>query len=750
MASHHPWRGFIGCQQGQRKQDFGATTWQSGILPAGNNISTGSVASDAISIIGDKEGDRVGTFTFALPNGNYVVSSPEWSSPTTQKVGAVTWANGTIATNMVVSASNSLVGSKAFDYIGSNNLSPGIYKDGIVALPNSNYLVRSNNWDNASLQDAGAVTFCSNTGSTTGVITSTNSLVGNRANQNVGDIVVILSNGNYAVGTSKYIDETLINDFRSGAVTWGSGTTGVMGNITPTNSITGPYVPSLFGNPPSFSETGSDVVALSNGNYAVISKLNNGNGTFGAVTLCKGDGSTLGKVSVANSLTASMGQQNIGSKLEALSNGSYLVHSSNLSNNGSNAGAVTLMNGTLAASGLVTDCNSILGEASFGIVEGDKNIVYNYAKDYLLAGSKIYNKVYIYEGPTAVTLANEFQEKTENILGSQPFSTLNNCKLIASIAPNGANPIIGEVTSKVWIELDQPTTFVKRLYEITPKTNPNAASAKITLYYTQAEFNDYNAINELKLPTGPMDAVGIGNLILDKISGTSSDNTGLPSSYTGSTTIINPADSDIIWNSQQNRWEVSFNTVGFSGFFAKAGITTTLPLNWLSVKVKLNNNKAHIAWEVDETNIANYEIQKLSANNEWSTIGQTASKGNGKNAYFFTENENINSISYYKIKQNSQGGNNSFSKIVQLNAKEYIDVQVSPNPVSNLLTIKMNKIIGKNNSVILLSTNGKIIKSLQIKDNISTIDMAELPNAIYFLKIQNDKNIIQKKIFKNN
>jgi hypothetical protein len=98
--------------------------------------------------------------------------------------------------------------------------------------------------------------------------------------------------------------------------------------------------------------------------------------------------------------------------------------------------------------------------------------------------------------------------------GTTPHFTGPNCSQIVSVLPNGASPVSGSTKATVWIQTIQPPEFVKRHYEITPATNPASATAKITLYITQAEFNDFNAINALDLPTGTTDASGKANLLV--------------------------------------------------------------------------------------------------------------------------------------------------------------------------------------------------------------------------------------------
>ncbi len=104
------------------------------------------------------------------------------------------------------------------------------------ALSNGNYVVGSRLWDNGAFFDAGAVTWGDGTSGTSGVISATNSLVGNAANDWVGESVTVLSNGNYVIRSPRW-DNGATGD--GGAVTWGSGASGIFGSIDATNSVLG-------------------------------------------------------------------------------------------------------------------------------------------------------------------------------------------------------------------------------------------------------------------------------------------------------------------------------------------------------------------------------------------------------------------------------------------------------------------------------------------------------------------------------
>ncbi|MFN8954474.1 MAG: filamentous hemagglutinin N-terminal domain-containing protein, partial [Burkholderiales bacterium] len=148
---------------------------------------------------------------------------------------------------------------------------------------------------------------------------------------------------------------------RVGAVTWGNGKTGISGVVSATNSLVGSTASDSVGS--------GGITALSNGNYVVRSSnwRNGANANAGAVTWGDGKTGISGAVSAANSLVGSTANDGVGNGgITALSNGNYLV-SSNLWDNtatATDAGAVTWGNGTTGVSGVVSATNYLVGSTA--------------------------------------------------------------------------------------------------------------------------------------------------------------------------------------------------------------------------------------------------------------------------------------------------------------------------------------------------------------------------------------------------
>jgi len=84
--------------------------------------------------------------------------------------------------------------------------------------------------------NAGAVTFASGTVGIIGVVSAVNALVDSTRNDCVGANVISLSNGNYVVSSQNWNNGAIVD---AGASTWGSGISGISGLIAETNFFVG-------------------------------------------------------------------------------------------------------------------------------------------------------------------------------------------------------------------------------------------------------------------------------------------------------------------------------------------------------------------------------------------------------------------------------------------------------------------------------------------------------------------------------
>lgn len=380
-------------------QNRGAVTFGSGTTGVHGVISA---TNSLVGLTAGANGDFVGNYgVTALNNGNYVVNSQNWNTPSATYAGAVTWGSGTSGVKGVINTGNSLVGLRR------STSTPGpVFAPSVTALTNGNFVVDSPYWNNS----LGAVTWGNGTTGLAGIISATNSLIGSTTGDSVGlywqltgstSGVTALSNGNYVVDSYEWHNGAM---FFAGAVTWGSGTAGVKGTISAANSLIGANTYDGIGE--------GHVFALKNGNYVVDSPW--WNGSSGAVTLCDGMAGRTGTVTSTNSLVGGNGgpADEVGySGITELTNGNFVVDSNTWSHS---LGAVTWVNGTTGLTGFVSPANSFVGSSvcneagSVGITAlTNGNYVIDSQANYLVGTNR--------DVPGAVTLANGFTGLTGSI-----------------------------------------------------------------------------------------------------------------------------------------------------------------------------------------------------------------------------------------------------------------------------------------------------------------------------------------------
>ena len=500
--------------------DAGAVTFGSGTTGI-----TGAV-SDTNSLVGSTANDSVGLYGIsALTNGNYVVNSADWDNGSTVDAGAVTFGSGTTGITGAISATNSLVGSTANDRVGAQ---------GVVALRNGNYVVRSTMWDNGSTVNAGAVTFGSGITGITGAVSVTNSLVGSTANDRVGTHLAALRNGNYAVISAMWDNGSTVD---AGAVTLGNGITGITGAVSDTNSLVGSTANDRVG--------AQGILALRNGNYVVRSAMWDNGSTVdaGAVTFGNGTTGITGAVSATNSLVGSTANDSVGTQyILALRNGNYVVRSA-MWDNGStvDAGAVTFGSGTTGITGAVSATNSLVGTTandrvgSYGILELTNG-------NYVVKSATWDNGSTVDAG--AATWANGSTGKTrdgKNTINAQNSiigvntSTKRMSVIEESVNATFITRFVGQSTSRITVGLGDPSqASFSRLIE----SNRSNSSANISGSSTSSANISGASTPSNSSPTG------IGGVTLENpTSNPGSDRSGLGGVSTTSNSNASPTSS---------------------------------------------------------------------------------------------------------------------------------------------------------------------------------------------------------------
>jgi hypothetical protein len=264
------------------------------------------------------------------------------------------------------------------------------------------------------------------------------------------------------------------------------------------------------------------------------------------------------------------------------------------------------------------------------------------------------------------------------------------CNLIARVSPSGAGPVSGTVNTCVIIDGSVQTyngqPYVQRHYDIEPATGAGTATATITLTFTQAEFDAFNTARGSlpALPTGSADATGIANLRITQYHGAGT----APGNYPGSTEVIDPANTNIVWNATLSRWEVTFNVTGFSGFYVTSD-ATALPIKLSAFTGSKTQSTNLLTWTTsEESNTDHFEVERNTGNGFVQIGAVKASRNTSTDTrYTFEDPHPADGTNQYRLKTVDLDGRYEYSRVITLKSDGTTNISLYPNPTQNRLYV---------------------------------------------------------------
>ena len=333
-------------------------------------------------------------------------------------------------------------------------------------------------------------------------------------------------------------------------------------------------------------------------------------------------------------------------------------------------------------------------------------------------------------------LAGNGDEVASNISGSTLLAA-DGCRAMAFVEPGGSQPLAGSLTAKTWVETAvlyfKGEPYAPRHFDLLPAQNAASATSRMTLYFSQQDFDLFNGGHPtFALPSGANDAAGKANLRVVQFHG-NGDNTGLPASYpaSGNPVIMDPKNEDIVWNAGMQRWEVSFEVTGFSGFFVKT--SAPLPVSWISFSARRTDaSQVVLDWRVNERAVSYYQVERSLNARNFEAIGTLGARGDGIVEYAFTDPTPVLQQLYYRIKETDLDGSYSYSRILSVSGTEDSDFTAFPNPAGERITVQLGKrYLGSR--LKLLNVSGVVLQEIVVKQQTLTLDLGQYVSGVYLL-----------------
>jgi hypothetical protein len=357
----------------------------------------------------------------------------------------------------------------------------------------------------------------------------------------------------------------------------------------------------------------------------------------------------------------------------------------------------------------------------------------------------------LFESPIlAGTAGGSMVCKSANAQGGV-YITDDNCYGMAIVVPDIFYPYDYTLSACLKIDANVQSTaaaqpYVQRHFDIVPNAYPDDVSGTVTLFIKQEEFDAYNLVRGAypAMPTGPTDVTGISNLRITRFMGSGT----LPSNYTGTSNLINPADASITWNG--NYWRITFYIQGFGGFYIHSTLNERpLPVNFLSFSGYKKADANELKWSTaQEQNNSGFEIQRSLEGIRFETIGfvkSLAVSGNSQTElkYSFIDFAPGSSTQYYRLKQIDLDGKFSYSSILPIKGGKLTKIKISsvyPNPTHSLASVLIESPTNEKAVLRVIDILGRtlILQNIELVSNASNlipINTASLASGTYLVSI---------------
>jgi trimeric autotransporter adhesin len=293
---------------------------------------------------------------------------------------------------------------------------------------------------------------------------------------------------------------------------------------------------------------------------------------------------------------------------------------------------------------------------------------------------------------TTITIDNENSNYWVPITGPDG-------NIMAEIYANGN--ILGTVTSSFYtnssgiVRMAGGTKYLDRNMTITPQFQPSS-TVKIRLYMSKAEFDALDAD-----PLGGVTAITDLKIL--------KNTDPCSSSLSNTTTLITPTFAEAHGT---GGYVLQGNISSFSSFyFASSNIA--LPQQLLAFTGSLQSDGTHLNWEsANEVNTSNYILERSTDGADFRQIATVPAKGNSSNSYSyldFSVGTLMSPVVYYRLKIVDNNGSFAYSKVVSVTFNSSYTVDIYPNPMHEVLKIKLSLVRAQNLQINVTDVKGHTI-----------------------------------------
>lgn len=177
-----------------------------------------------------------------------------------------------------------------------------------------------------------------------------------------------------------------------------------------------------------------------------------------------------------------------------------------------------------------------------------------------------------------------------------------------------------------------------------------------------------------------------------------------------------------------------------------------LPVELRTFQAYSEQKQVKLYWQTaSELNNDYFNIERSSDGKNFETIGKIKGKGTTMtiNNYTFSDQNPLNGINYYRLKQVDWNDNFEYSPIavIQINSTES-ELKIYPNPANDFIKIELPKSWSDDVSIQIFDVAGQLVYHEKSNDKLSIIPLSMLPKGQYSIRLIHANSVITRRFLK--
>jgi len=186
------------------------------------------------------------------------------------------------------------------------------------------------------------------------------------------------------------------------------------------------------------------------------------------------------------------------------------------------------------------------------------------------------------------------------------------------------------------------------------------------------------------------------------------------------------------------------------GTFTIQALGTPLAVKLSEISATNVGNRNRVDWiTASETAGDRFELERSADGRNFSLLSAINVKGQAS-TYSYWDEKPVVGVNYYRLKMMDAAGSFTYSDIVtaKVAGSGAFAVEAYPNPVSEMLTVKVYGATGDNPIVSISDVTGKVVKMVTVTNNEVTVNMSGLAQGLYLVKYTDNSHTETMKVNK--